>query len=83
MRISCHQPVTARAIALSMALTAATAAPALADRKPPSACVGLKQGVCASRSECYWRKAITLKTGKVRRAHCRIRRSARRTQPPA
>jgi hypothetical protein len=40
-------------------------------KKPPSACVGLDEGACGGKAECTWRKAATLKSGKVRRAHCR------------
>lgn len=82
MRIHLHPQ--ARALALPLALTGMlVVAPAAlaAERKPPSACVGLEQNVCADRAECYWRKATTLKTGKVRRAHCRIKRSASKTPP--
>ncbi len=50
-------------------------------RKPPSACVGLDQSACGAKSECYWRKATLLKSGKTRRAHCRIKRSARKNAP--
>jgi len=50
-------------------------------RKPPSVCVGLDESACGGKAECYWRKAATLKSGKVRRAHCRIKRSAQQNAP--
>lgn len=50
-------------------------------RKPPSACVGLDETACGKKSECYWRKAAHLKSGKTRRAHCRIKRSASKNTP--
>jgi hypothetical protein len=52
-------------------------------RKPPSVCVGLDKSACGAKSECYWRKATLLKSGKTRRAHCRIRRSASKKAPAA
>ncbi len=50
-------------------------------RKPPSVCVGLSESACGAKSECYWRKAAHLKSGKTRRAHCRIKRSAAKSAP--
>jgi hypothetical protein len=85
MRFLSRPPVLARAFIASLALTAigtATTTTALAERKPPSACVGLEESVCASKQACYWRKATSLKNGKVRRAHCRIKRSASKKSPP-
>jgi hypothetical protein len=40
-------------------------------RSPPSVCVGLSESACAGNAACYWRKAITTKAGKQRKAHCR------------
>jgi len=51
-------------------------------RKPPSVCVGLDKSACGGKSECYWRKAITTKTGKAIRAHCRIKRRAAKNAAP-
>jgi hypothetical protein len=45
-------------------------------RKPPSICVGLDESACGDKAVCYWRAATTTKTGKSRKAHCRIKRSA-------
>jgi hypothetical protein len=49
--------------------------------KPPSVCVGLDESACGGKTECYWRKASLTKTGKSRRAHCRIKRSAIKSDP--
>ncbi len=51
-------------------------------RKPPSVCVGLTETACATKDECYWRKAVVTKAGKTRRAHCRIKRSASKKSAP-
>lgn len=50
-------------------------------RSPPSICVGLTESACGTKSECWWRKAITTKAGKSIRAHCRKKtlRFARKT----
>jgi hypothetical protein len=50
-------------------------------RKPPSICVGLDESACGDKAVCYWRAATTTKTGKTRRAHCRIKRSASGNEP--
>jgi hypothetical protein len=50
-------------------------------KKPPSVCVGLDESACGTKSVCYWRKAAHLKSGKTRRAHCRIKRSALKSAP--
>jgi hypothetical protein len=50
-------------------------------RKPPSVCVGLDESACGGKAVCYWRTATTTKTGKTRRAHCRIKRSASGNAP--
>lgn len=50
-------------------------------KKPPSVCVGLDESACGGKSECYWRQVSTTKTGKTRRAHCRIKRSASKSAP--
>jgi hypothetical protein len=45
------------------------------EKKPPSVCVGLDIPACAAKSsECYWKQQITTKQGKIRKAHCRIKR---------
>jgi hypothetical protein len=76
------------AILLALVVTAAQGPAAQAQdlklakaKKPPSVCVGLDQSACGGKPECYWRKATTTKTGKSRRAHCRIKRSAAKTPP--
>jgi hypothetical protein len=88
MRISSRSFSRFGAIGLALFMAGTQTAAAQADdttvakaKKPPSACVGLDQGACAGMSACYWRKATILKTGKSRRAHCRIRRSAAKTPP--
>jgi len=43
------------------------------EKKPPSVCVGLDINACGAKAECLWRKQVTTKAGKVRRAHCRLR----------
>jgi hypothetical protein len=81
--------ISYRAIVLSIVATAcvqgssgaAEDAKVAEARKPPSVCVGLDQSACGGKSECYWRKASTTKTGKMRRAHCRIKRSATKNAP--
>jgi len=65
----------------SVSLASAEEARVAKVRKPPSACVGLDESACGDKSECYWRKATTLKSGKMRRAHCRIKRSAKQNAP--
>jgi hypothetical protein len=73
---------------LSIAAICTQAAPAWSEdvkatktRKPPSVCVGLEESACGTKSECYWRKAVLTKTGKTRKAHCRIKRSAAKSAP--
>ncbi len=80
--------ISSLAALLSIAALCASAAPGWAEgakvakaRKPPSVCVGLDQSACGGKTECYWRQATTTKTGKKRRAHCRIKRSASKNAP--
>ena len=42
-------------------------------KKPPSICVGLDLNACGTKAECFWKQQITTKTGKVRKAHCRLK----------
>ena len=72
--------VPAAAIAICIALTGAvsaadnqTAAKKPVEKKSPSVCVGLDTNACGAKAECLWRKQVTTKAGKVRRAHCRLR----------
>jgi hypothetical protein len=62
-------------------VSGAEAVKAAKTKKPPSVCVGLDESACGGKSVCYWRKATTTKAGKVRRAHCRIKRSAAKSAP--
>jgi hypothetical protein len=85
MRIRRHLQAPAWAIFLSIATICAQGASASAEdakvtkaKKPPSACVGLDESGCGVKPECYWRQASTTKAGKTRRAHCRIKRSAKK-----
>lgn len=45
-------------------------------KKAPSVCVGLSESACGGNAACYWRKAAVLKSGKTRRAHCRLKTHA-------
>jgi len=88
MRTRCHLQAPVWAILLAITAICAQATSAWAEdvkvaktRKPPSVCVGLDESACGGMAQCYWRKAITTKTGKKRRAHCRIRRSATKNAP--
>ncbi len=69
------------AICAPSSLASAQEAKVAKVRKPPSACVGLDESACGGKPECYWRKASTTKSGKMRRAHCRIKRSATKNAP--
>ena len=42
-------------------------------KKPPCICVGLDLNACGTKAECFWKQQITTKTGKVRKAHCRLK----------
>ncbi len=90
MGIRCHLQGPAWAILLGIVAICGQASGASAEdpttkvakaRKPPSACVGLSESACGTKAECYWRKAIVTKAGKTRRAHCRIKRSAKKAAP--
>jgi len=88
MRIRCHLQAPAWAFLLATVAICALAPSSWAEdikvaktRKPPSVCVGLDESACSGKAECYWRKAALMKTGKTRRAHCRIRRSAAKNAP--
>ncbi|WP_290996953.1 hypothetical protein [Hyphomicrobium sp.] len=65
--------LAAAAVTLAFAATAADEPKTEKKQKPPSVCVGLDINACGAKSECYWRKQVTTKAGKVRRAHCRKR----------
>lgn len=85
-RVPFYAPVSAAVFSLVAVCAQGASAPAEAQtlakaKKPPSVCVGLDQSACGGKPECYWRKATTTKTGKSRRAHCRIKRSASKNPP--
>jgi len=82
--------VPAAAVAICIALTGAvsaadnqTAAKKATEKKPPSVCVGLDINACGAKAECLWRKQVTTKAGKVRRAHCRLRPHHQLAKKPA
>jgi hypothetical protein len=56
-----------------LATTAMAAEEPKTEKKAPSACVGLDINACNTKGECFWRKQVTTKAGKTRRAHCRMR----------
>lgn len=73
-------------IALAGAVSAAddqTTEKKAVETKSPSVCVGLDINACGAKAECLWRKQITTKAGKVRRAHCRIRPYQQLAKKPA
>ena len=60
---------------------AAAATKIAREKKQASACVGLSESACGGMASCYWRKATLLKSGKTRRAHCRLK--SRASKKPA
>jgi hypothetical protein len=88
MRIRYDLQASVWAILLGIAAVCAQAPSSWAEdikvaktRKPPSVCVGLDESTCGGKAVCYWRKATVTKTGKTRRAHCRIKRSTAQSDP--
>jgi hypothetical protein len=52
-------------------------------RSAPSICRGLDANACASNAVCAWYKEVKLKSGKMRKAHCRKKpvHVAKKTSP--